>query len=51
MVELPEGRPGAYLESFLRETTGDCNALHLSSADVLLAARDGLRLQQAADAE
>ncbi len=51
VVELPEGRPGAYLESFLRETTGDCNALHLSSADVLLAARDGLRLQQAADAE
>jgi predicted dehydrogenase len=46
---LPEGQGGAYLESFLREIAGQRDDLHLSSSDVLAAARTALELQHAAD--
>ena len=48
-VEPPAGKPGAYLESFLREIAGETEGLHLSSKDVLKAARITLQLQEAAD--
>lgn len=49
IAPLPEGQPGAYLESFLREISGHHGDLHLSSADVLMAARTSLVLQKVAD--
>ena len=49
VVPLPEGRPGAYLDSFLREISGQRDNLHLSSTDVLTAARTTLALQKVAD--
>jgi predicted dehydrogenase len=49
VATLPEGQGGAYLESFLREISGQHNDLHLSSADVLTAARTALELQKVAD--
>jgi predicted dehydrogenase len=48
-LPLPEGFPGAYLDSFLSEVTGQTSGLHLSSRDVFRAARTSLRLQEAAD--
>ncbi len=48
-IEPPAGRPGAYLDSFLREIAGESDGLHLSSRDVLKAARITLQLQEAAD--
>lgn len=48
-VALPPARPGAYLDSFLREVRGQREGLHLSSAESLRAARTGLLLQQVAD--
>lgn len=47
-VDPPAGQAGAYLESFLTEINGGAD-LHLSSADVLKAARISLRLQELAD--
>lgn len=47
-IDPPAGKPGAYLESFLNEINGVTD-LHLSSADVLKAARISLQLQQLAD--
>lgn len=49
VVALPAGRPGAYLESFLDEIHGRRDNLHLSSTDVLTAARTALALQKVAD--
>ncbi len=49
-VPLPSGLPGAYLDSFLQEISGAPGTLHLSSRDVLVAARTALVLQQVADA-
>ena len=47
-IEPPSAKPGGYLDSFLREISGDSN-VHLSSADVLKAARVSLQLQRLAD--
>ncbi|MDA9858258.1 Gfo/Idh/MocA family oxidoreductase [Rubripirellula sp.] len=47
-IELPVGKPGAYLESFLHEIGGETD-LHLSSADVMKASRISLQLQEIAD--
>ncbi len=47
-VELPAGKPGSYLESFLQEINGGTD-LHLSSADVLKASRISLEVQALAD--
>ncbi|HJN11772.1 MAG: Gfo/Idh/MocA family oxidoreductase [Pirellulaceae bacterium] len=49
VAPLPAGQPGAYLDSFLREISGQHDDLHLSSADVLTAARTALALQKVAD--
>ena len=49
LAPLPTGRPGGYLDSFLREISGERDDLHLSSADVLTAARTALLLQRVAD--
>lgn len=50
VASLPAGRPGAYLESFLREIRGKRgDDHHLSSTDVLTAARTSLVLQKVAD--
>jgi predicted dehydrogenase len=49
VVPLSVGQPGAYLDSFLREINGQRDELHLSSADVLTAARTALALQKVAD--
>jgi len=49
LVALPAGRPGDYLESFLREVGGQRDELPLSSHDVFSAARTALVLQQVAD--
>lgn len=49
IVPLSAGRPGAYLESFLREIHGQRDDLPLSSTDVLTAARTALVLQKVAD--
>ena len=48
-VPLPSGKPGAYLDSFLREIRGERDNLHLSSAEILTAARTALALQKVAD--
>lgn len=48
-LAFPPALPGAYLEAFLRELRGDCEGLHLSSADSLRAARTSLLLQEVAD--
>ncbi|MHC4870413.1 MAG: Gfo/Idh/MocA family protein [Planctomycetota bacterium] len=48
-IELVEGYPGAYLDSFIREINGESGNLHLSSEDVLLASRVTLQIQEAAD--
>lgn len=48
-IPVPEGTPGAYLESFLAEIRGETKNLHLSSAEVLQTARLSLRVQEAAD--
>jgi predicted dehydrogenase len=45
----PAGRPGGYLDSFLREISGQSDQLHLSSTEALKAARLALTLQQVAD--
>ena len=47
-LELPPGRPGGYLDAFLRELGGE-RSLHLSSSEALAAARISLLLQEAAD--
>lgn len=48
-VKPPEGKPGAYLESFIQEIQGQTEGLHLSSAEALRASRTVLMIQQAAD--
>ena len=47
-IDLPVGKPGAYLDSFLHEIGGETD-LHLSSADVMKASRISLQLQEIAD--
>jgi len=50
VASLPAGRPGAYLDAFLNEIHGRRDdELHLSSTDILAAARTALVLQQVAD--
>jgi predicted dehydrogenase len=48
-LPLPVARTGAYLDAFLREIRGQRQGLHLSSAEVLRAARTSLLIQEAAD--
>ena len=48
-IPLPAGRPGGYLDSFLREIHGETADLHLSSADALRSTRLALAVQRAAD--
>jgi predicted dehydrogenase len=47
-IDPPAAKPGAYLDSFLSEINGGTD-LHLSSADVLKAARVSLHLQEMAN--
>ena len=47
-LDLPPGRQGAYLESFLSQVNGGQTS-GLASCDVLAAARIALRVQEAAD--
>jgi predicted dehydrogenase len=49
VISAAEGRPGGYLDSFLRGLRGETVGLHLSSREVLAASRLALRVQQAAD--
>lgn len=46
---LPEGRPGGYLEAFLRDVAGRPTEPDLTTEDVLRAARVALVTQEAAD--
>jgi predicted dehydrogenase len=48
-LPLPAALPGAYLDAFLRELSGQREGLHLSSAEAIRAARISLLLQEAAD--
>jgi predicted dehydrogenase len=48
-IAFPPAEPGGYLTAFLREVSGEREGLHLSSTEVLRAARIGLLLQEAAD--
>jgi len=47
-IDPPAAKPGAYLDSFLSEIQGGTD-LHLSSADVMKAARVSLQLQEMAN--
>ena len=47
-IDPPAGKPGDYLESFLREIRGEADP-SLSAADVLKAARISLQIQEAAN--
>ncbi len=47
-VAPPAGRPGGYLDSFLREIRGETD-LHLSCADAIASSRTCLQIQHAAD--
>jgi len=48
IVEASEGRPGGYLDSFLKEIRGESD-LHLTCAEALASTRVCLQVQQAAD--
>lgn len=48
VIDPPAAKPGAYLDSYLSEINGGTD-LHLSSDDVMKAARVSLRLQELAD--
>ena len=48
-IAHPEGRPGGYLDAFIREVRGENAGLHLSSAECFRAQHLALAIQDAAD--